>query len=397
MDVHVRVATDDDWAAMLQVDGRTFGQEFSSERADEARRLIDLSRFRLAVDGSVVVGIAGSYALDVSLPGGIAAPMGGVTWVAVAGTHRRQGVLGRLMQAVHDDIDARGEPVASLYASQSGIYERFGYGMATQIRQVKIEARDAVLLPRFQPSPGAVRFVSGDEARPVLNALWERWWRHRAGEVRRSDVHRDLLFDRRAAGDGRATCAYHLVHDDGYATYRLTPDWGDGFPQHQMSLEEIVTLTSDAHAALWHTLLSIDLVASITSRQVAVDDPLPYLLADPRALRTVNLVDGVWVSVRDVAVAFGARTYAADDRLVVEADGRRWSIEGGPDGGSARAVRTRPDLVTDRASLGALLYGGVRASALVAGRRMTARNADVVRRADLFFATSVAPHCQTMY
>ncbi len=397
MDVQVRVATDDDWAAMLHVDGRTFGQEFTPERAAEARSSIDLSRFRLAVDGSAIVGIAGSYALDVSLPGGTAAPMGGVTWVCVAGTHRRQGVLSRMMDAVHDDIDSRGEPVASLYASQAGIYERFGYGMATQIREVRIIARDAELQPRFRPTTGAVRFLSGDEARPVLHALWERWWRCRTGEVHRDQVDSNRLFDRRSAGDGAATSAYYLVHADGYASYRVTPNWANGFPQHELSVVEFVALTSDAHAALWHTLLSTDLVGSINSRQMPVDDPLPYLLTDPRAVRTVNVTDGVWASVRDVAVAFGARTYASADRIVLEADGRRWAIEGGPDGGSAKAVRSRPDLVVDSAALGALLYGGVRPSALAAGRRLAARNDDALRRADLFFTTSSAPHCQTMY
>ena len=43
----------------------------------------------------------------------------------------------------------------------------------------------------------------------------------------------------------------------------------------------------------------------------------------------------------------------------------------------------------------ALLLGGVRPSALVAGRRMTARNAGVLRRADALFTTSPEPYCQT--
>ncbi|MFT3852789.1 MAG: GNAT family N-acetyltransferase [Ilumatobacteraceae bacterium] len=46
--------------------------------------------------------------------------------MGVAATHRRQGLLRRLMDACHDDIDARREPVAMLFASEGGIYERFG-------------------------------------------------------------------------------------------------------------------------------------------------------------------------------------------------------------------------------------------------------------------------------
>ena len=67
-----------------------------------------------------------------TLPGGAAVPTGGVTWVSVAVTHRRQGLLGRLLEATHEDIDGRGEPLAALTASEGGIYERFGYGIASR-------------------------------------------------------------------------------------------------------------------------------------------------------------------------------------------------------------------------------------------------------------------------
>ena len=87
------------------------------------------------------------------------------------------------------------------------------------------------------------------------------------------------------------------------------------------------------------------------------------------APRRVN--DGLWLNLRDVKRCFEARTYGTDDDIVVEADGIRWRIGAG---GCAGCAAARPQ--TDHASLSALLLGGVRPSALVAGRRMTARNAD---------------------
>jgi oxaloacetate decarboxylase alpha subunit len=72
---------------------------------------------------------------------------------------------------------------------------------------------------------------------------------------------------------------------------------------------EFVANTSDAHAALWHTLLSVDLVGPIFCREMPADDPLPYLLTNPRALETTALNDGIWVNVRDVADCFSARRY----------------------------------------------------------------------------------------
>ena len=68
------------------------------------------------------------------------------------------------MAACHDDIDARGEPVAMLFASEGGIYERFGYGVATRLWQIEIDNRVAELRPELAPAPGSVRFLRGDDA-----------------------------------------------------------------------------------------------------------------------------------------------------------------------------------------------------------------------------------------
>ena len=58
-------------------------------------------------------------------------------------------------------------------------------------------------------------------------------------------------------------------------------------------------------------------------------------------------------------------------------------------------MRTRPDLVTDRAGLGALLLGGVAPTTLVAGRRMEATGDAALRRADALFVVHPAPYSQT--
>ena len=397
MPITFRTADESDWTAICHVDARNFGISYTPERIERARLIHDLSRFELALDGKEIVAIVGAYSLQVTLPGGGQVPMGGLTWVSTAATHRRQGLLSRLMSRTMDDIDRRDEPVAMLGASEGGIYERYGFGVATQLRVTAIDRRLAQLRPEFQPRRGTVRFVDGDAALDHLAEVWARFHRLRAGEVARTDAWHRFLLDLRAAPHGDVSPAIYLAHRDGYAIYHVEPKWNDGRPAHDMHIVELVAITGDAHAALWHTLLGVDLVGVITSRQVPIDDPLPYLLTDPRALQTTTLNDGVWVNVRNAAACLSTRRYGVADRLVIDVDGERWAIDGGPDGAACRRVKTRPDLVLDRASLGALLLGGVRPSALAAGRRVEARNRDALRRGDAFFLTSPAPHCQTMY
>jgi predicted acetyltransferase len=397
MAIEIRPPTDEEWPAVCRADGRAFGVTYTPEEIEERLPFHDLSRFRVGLDHGKIVGVAGSYALEVTLPGGASVPMGGVTWVSSAATHRRQGVMRSVVGAVHDDIDSRGEPVASLYASEGGIYEHVGYGIATSVRVTSIDTRAARVRDAYRCPPGSVRYMDGDEVLPIVSKLWELGRRQRPGEVGRSHELHQRLYDMRAKPMGDMSAASYLLHADGYATYRTEPHWNDGHPSHTLQVVEMATLTPEAHAALWQTLLSIDLVGEIKSRALSMDDPLPYLLENQRVLRTTDLNDGVWVNVRDIATAFGARTYRIADRIVVEVDGTRWAIEGGPDGGTCKTVRSRADLVTSHSGLSSLLYGGVLPSSLVAGRRMTARNAETLSRADIFFSTSLLPHCQTAY
>lgn len=389
--------TDDQWLEMFHADARGFGFVPEPGDAELRRPIIDLSRFRVAMDGAEIIGVAGSFALDATMPGGTTVPMSGITWVSVSPTHRRQGVLTQLLDACHADADARGEPVAMLFASEGGIYERFGYGIASTMRRVTIDRSRVVFRGDVRPTPGAVRFTAAGDAFDHISAIWEQARRRRAGEVSRSAAWQQFLFEMWAKPDGSMSPAFFLAHADGHAVYRVAADWTGASPRHRLEVVELVALTPQAHLDLWHTIVGIDLVATITTRVIAIDDPLPYLLTDQRAISTERLADGLWVNVRDVAVCFGARAYGATDRLVIEADGRRWAIESDGIESSCRAVRSRPDLVVDHPSLGALLLGGIRPRQLAAAGRIQMRNDEVIRRADAFFVCGPAPHCLTYF
>lgn len=397
MPIEICTPTDEAWPAICRFDARSFGNSLTEAEIESLRNVHDMRRFRVAYVEREIVAVAGSYAMEVTLPGGASVPMGGVTWVATAATHRRQGLMSRVVGAVHDDIDRRGEPVASLFASEGSIYERIGYGVSTQIRVTSIDARAARLRSEFTQPTGSVTFLDEQDAAPALAEIWDRFRRQRAGETARTVADQQFRIDRRSPPERGQSPAIYLVHADGYAAYRMEQRWNDGHPAHRLHLLEIATSTLDAHAALWQTLLSIDLVGTITAQCLPLDDPLAYLLQNPRVLRTTELNDGVWVNVRDIRTAFSARSYRTAERIVIESDGRRWAIEGGPDGGSCTSVRTKPDLVTTHAGLSSLLYGGMLPSTLSAGRRMTGRGSDVVARADVFFTTSLLPHCQDRY
>lgn len=396
MVIEYRVPTDDEWPAMMRADARGFGFVPTEDATADRRAAFDLDRFRIAVDAGQIIGVAGAFAFDVTLPGGATVPASGITWVSVTATHRRRGVLTELMRSLHRQADDRGEPVSLLFASEAGIYERFGYGVATQTRWVEVDRAVARLRPDLPVDPDAVRYVEGDDARDHLASVWERYRRSRAGEISRDAVWHDQTHQVRERPDDGASATFHLAHRDGYAGYRVRANW-TGRPSNRLELVEFVPVTDQAHLDLWATVLGVDLVGTISAKNLPSDEALPWLLTDLRHVATTQFRDGMWAKVMDPAVSFGARTYGTDDRLVVESDGVRWAIEQADGEVTCTRVRTRPDLVASDGALGSLLFGGTRATTLVAGRRLTARDAATLARADAFFVVGRAPHCSTSF
>jgi len=109
-----------------------FGDQFRQERVDDENLVVEFDRMMGVADGADLVASGGAYSLELTLPGGNLVPMAGVTWVSCLPSHRRRGILTQMMRHQLDDVAARGESIAGLGASEAVIYNRFGYGIASQ-------------------------------------------------------------------------------------------------------------------------------------------------------------------------------------------------------------------------------------------------------------------------
>src|ERR1044072_2720574 len=146
MDIEVRAcASHEELRDALNAISHYFGQENQLEDAERFAQWIEVERMHAAFDGDRIVGGAGAFSYRMSVPGGATVPTAGVTVVGVLPTHRRRGVLTSLMRAQLEDSRARGDLAAYLWASESTIYGRFGYGLASHMGAMKL-ARDR---PRF--------------------------------------------------------------------------------------------------------------------------------------------------------------------------------------------------------------------------------------------------------
>ena len=367
---------------------------------------VEFDRCWVAEDDGRFVGNSAVRTMDMTVPGPPGRPcpvvaMGGVTSVGVHPTHRRRGLLARMMGAMLDDCRQRGEPLAGLIASESVIYGRFGFGSATDLATYEIDRRQA----RMQvPPPGArLDLLDREEAAKILPDLFERQRRTRPGEVSRGEGFWEEFFVDAPRHDRAAGSAlFFAVGDEGYVAYRAQPDPAGG--DEHLVVEELRGVTAEAEAALWQFVLGVDLVGTVRVRRRPLAEPLRWRLADPRQLRIVAAEDFLHLRILDLPAAVAARIWGSEDHLVIDvapppapvggADPvpGRWVIDAGPDGAECRPAGDRqPDLALDVTALGALYLGGHPASLLAGGGRVTELTPGAAARADRLFATWPAP------
>lgn len=342
----------------------------------------------LACDGTDVVGMCMVVDLEVTVPGGRQLPLAGVTWVAVAPTHRRRGLLRAMFAELHQRIAKAQYPIAGLLASEATIYGRFGYGPATVETGLRIDRRGVALHPSV-PTIGGVRVVDPTQHRDQLTDIWERWRLRTPGGLFTPPVLWDeVLADRESARHGGSPL-FCLLHDDGFVMYRTH----DGEPGRSVEVTKFTAVTGDAHLALWQTLLGLDLMQSI-SIATHPDHLLPYLLADPRRAQTVGCDDALWLRIIDVPRVLEARQYSDDVEAVLEVSddglgGGRFELT--VRDGSARCVPSQasPHVLLDASVLSSVYLGAHRPSAHAAAHRLRCDDPELLRRLDRAFSSEI--------
>lgn len=346
-------------------------------------KMFEPGRYLAATDGAHIVGTAMSYPFTLTVPGGFA-QAAGVSSVAVLPTHRRQGILTALIRRQLAEVAAAAEPLAVLFASESGIYRRFGYGTATEQYHLSILTGARQLSTRLtgaaDPADGlTVRLADAQAAAKDLMAVYDTVRAAQPGMFGKSDRWWEAqLADPPFTREGYTPLRCALAQDGGgvrgYALYSGKPTWGeDGMPSHELLVRELFAVDGAANAALWRYLLGKDLVSEVNARMRPTDDPLLLLLADRRAARP-RASDGLWVRIVDLPAALAARGYARDVDIVLEVDDQllpanagRWRLRavGTPDAqASCERVTSEPDIALGVTELGAAYLGGTRLGSL---------------------------------
>jgi len=409
----IRPVAEDELADFLTVDQHASHGTPISERAHAnflAR--LEFGRTLAAFDGDTIVGGTGVFSFPMRVPGAMAA-VAGVSLVAVLPSHRRQGILSALMRRQLADISERGEAVAALFGSESGIYGRYGYGRASWQAAYRLRRGEGKLAPGVPADPGLrLRIVEPLSARAELAQVYDLALAERPGLYARTEPWWDrLLTDLQSDGEPARPIRCVLAEGDsgprGYAVFTSTERWDEdaGLPEGVLEVSEAIATDPAATAALWDNLLSRDLVSDFHARMRPVDDPLLYLLADPRRVRSV-VSDGLWVRLVDVSSALALRHYACPVDVVIEVadelcpqNAGRWRLTaqaGGPPAGwraTCDQTTAPADVVLPVWALGAAYLGGTGLGAMAKAGLVTEATSGSLAALSTAMSWEPAPWC----
>ncbi len=390
--------------------------------ADLDDRLAEVGGHRLTavhdvVDGGVggeqrVVATLRTYDSELTLPGVDPVEVDLVSTATVLPTHRRRGLLSRMLTADLRRARHAGNVFAALIAAEAPIYGRFGFGPATHATSLAVENARVRFRPDAPVPAGSLEFVPAGRVEELS----------RVHDVTRRARPAGLLRDaawweaagRRGAGRWVGPAGHVVLHRDehgtadGYVAYDVVDEAVGRVPNGTVHVGDLAATNPAAYRALWEFVTSIDLVRTTRAKNRPVDELLPHLLTDPRAVQTGPVDDFLWLRVLDVPAALTARRYLGGGTLVLqvldplglaEATVRLHVGDPGADGWACPEVTTTdaaPDVVLGVAELASVLLGGTSPVALHRAGRLDGTPAAALSLQTLM-ATPEQPWCPTWF
>jgi predicted acetyltransferase len=343
-----------------------------------------------------LVGTADAVRGGLTLPGGAVVGHSAVTHIGVLPSFTRQGIAGGLVRHQLRDFAARGEVVATLRASEATIYGRYGYGVASSFQSLEVRTARAALRPGVGPG-GPVRLLDTADAWEVLPRIYAENRPSRPGSLDRSPVWWAGLRMRAEASPGPSYIAVYGEpgSESGFARYRPI-DIAQWFisDQRTIAVEDFFAPTPDAYLGLLRFLLGLDLVDRVLLWMRPIDDPLPLLLLDRRAVKTTAVYDETWLRIIDVHKALTGRRYAEGGPVTIavtdpllQNNSASFTITG--DGAEPSNRPAQLDVGVE--GLGTVLLGGATWRSLAVAGLVHADDPAALVDADRLFAVPDAP------
>ncbi|WP_276607241.1 sterol carrier protein domain-containing protein [Streptomyces sp. A0958] len=186
---------------------------------------------------------------------------------------------------------------------------------------------------------------------------------------------------------------------DGIANFRLP--WSPTTDHAGMLVVEALEAANPvAYRALWGLLIDFDLTKAVVAAGRPRDEPLRWMLTNPRAMRITRQTDNLWARLLDVPRALTQRSYQTSGELrftisddqMCPANNRTWHLKA--DRSIATCVPTgeTADLTITISALSSLYFGGMSARHLAYAGHITPHTDGAIGQLAGMLWTDCEPH-----
>jgi predicted N-acetyltransferase YhbS len=227
----LRAIGPDEAEVFLRAGQHAFHEEPHAENLALWASFLEVDRTLAVYEGGTIVATSAVVSFPaLTVPGG-RVPLGGISAVGVHPLHRGRGLLGRMMRAALAAVHERGtEAITGLWASEGGIYGRYGYGMAGRLWDLTVRSPEAAL--HTPPPDERPRAGTPSELLDDIQAIHAAEAAQRVGMIERDrkDWEAEIAdFEHERGGAGRLRA---LVWDGpdgpaGYALFAVRKVWTD--------------------------------------------------------------------------------------------------------------------------------------------------------------------------
>jgi len=402
MKINIRHITPNEEEEYLKIVYTVFGMKPFQDYFERRKHTMEIDRCLAAFVDGKIVGANGVSTFTLSVPGGIV-KAGGIIDVVVYPTHRRQGLMSKLMKKQLNEILQKNEPIAFLHSADSGTYGRFGFGLATFQENWEIQRHDTKFRKTLNDynSVENIEMVSSQDISSLMPEIYEIAWNQRPGMIKREISRWNRLKLEMERKDIPGISSYALFKKDGkyegYVNYRL--DLNSTATDGNLLINEIISTTDEAHLNLLNFCMNIDGVKKITSKSRPLDDSITWVLEDPRKLSRY-VQDQLHLRILDVPSALITRKYNVDGQItilitdnILESNNTKFLLESSGDIVKCEKTNLPHDIKIDIRELGSLYLGGTTWLNLWRSKLIETNSLEKLHLADQMFYNIHSPWC----
>lgn len=320
---------DTEWDAATRCIYDAFGVATERESDDLTVQLRPPGRRVAVAESGEIFGGCFAYDFHLSLPGGATGQVGGLAGVGISPVAKGRGGLRSMMHTHLQQSLEHGDVASVLMASESGIYSRYGYGVATEMVQWHLNTQAFVLNEPANCGSDVKLLHKRAEVIPVLSAIHKKHCSNRPMELVRDELWWRYMLEPNEPGwvsvGHKKFFAVSYNDDgvaDGYAIYSID-DKSDAHFSHgkansRVVLTELCTNSLNAEKSLFSYLANLPWCLQLVWELGPVDPSIKHFMTDPRQLWQKSRVDMLWLRPLNVERLLAERSYGCDGQVVID-------------------------------------------------------------------------------